>query len=406
MQQFQSMDAVLKGVPVATQAVELPATAEDLVVTVHSDPAAIEQIWRALEARAAIAVYQRYDWVLPWCRHAAPSLGVEPLIVLGSRRGRPAFILPLGRRRCRTGREVSWLGCSHVNIAMGLFDPDFASALDADFVRGMFDRVAAAVAPVDFFTLHNQPAEWLGIANPLRQLDGCMADQPVIAIPLATTFDAMLNQRKRKKHRWQVNTLASVGGYRFFRAETRDEALRILEIFLAQKEEHFARMGVDNVFADPGTVACYRSMIVESFKQREPIIQLYALEIAGEIRATFAAGVHQDREHGFFSGISFDDYQRVSPGDLLLYNLIKEACESGRRTLDLGVGEERYKSAWSPVSEEQFRTLLPVTLKGRLSVFMLRQMHRLKLRIRSDDTRWQRAKRFRAWAARLRTRSN
>lgn len=400
-QEFSSLEAPPAALSQAAVDPAQTMRVDDIVLSVHTDLASIERIWRDFERRVPISVYQRFDWVAPWCRHAAPLLAIEAAVVLGTRRGRPVLLLPFGRHQSRFGAEITWLGCSHVNVGMGLFEPGLAASLDAPRVRELFARVFQEMGPVDYLALHNQPIEWNGIANPLRHLAGRSDDQPVLAITLAPDFPSMLNARKRKKLRWQENTLAKCGGYRFFRAEDCVEANAIFDQFLVQKEDQFAKLGIDNVFATGGSAEFFRTMITQSAGKSDPVIQLYGLEIDGKIRATFAGGVHDRRLFGFFSGISTDDYQRVSPGELLLHHLVRDSCERGYKTLDLGVGEERYKAAWSPVRQRQFATYLPVTLRGRLVVAFHGTAHRIKLSIRQNDRAWTFAKRLRELRAKM-----
>ncbi len=400
-QEFRSLESPLAGARSTVVGSTRVARVDDIVISVHSDVSAIEQIWRDFERRTAASIYQRFDWVQPWCNHAAPPLGIEPVVVLGTRHGRPVFLLPFGRRRTRLGIEIGWLGCSHVNIAMGLFEPDFTAGLNRELTRALFRRIMQALQPADLLVLQNQPDSWLGVPNPLRQLTGSVDDQPVIAIPLDADFGKLVNSRKRKKRRWQENALASVGGYRFFRAQDRTEAKAVLNTFLAQKEQQLANLGVDNAFGDRGTADFFRSLVNQSLDKGDPVIQLYGVEIDGAIRATFAGGVYQGRFYGYFSGINLDEYQRVSPGELLLYHLVQDCCERGYEVLDLGVGEERYKATWSPVRERQFATYLAASAKGRVVTAVHRAMHVVKLRIRHNDTAWRMAKRVRQWKARF-----
>lgn len=364
----------------------------EVMLSVHARPDAIEGIWRSFETTSLKSVYQRFEWVQAWCEHAAPSLGIEPVIVLGSRRGRPVVILPLGRRRTRSGWVVEWLGGSHVNIGMGLFDRSFAAALDPAGARKLLDDLLRVLAPVDVLALRNQPLHWQGIANPFAGLPGRITDQPVPAIALQPDFETMLagpeGARRRKKMRWQANTLAPVGGHRFIHATDRETALGLFEDFLRQKQAQFAEAGIANVFADPGTIAFFRSLIVRSLGQSAPLIELYGVEIDGAVRATFAAGIDQGRLHGYFSSMNLDAYQRASPGELLLADLIRRSCERGLGVLDLGVGEDRYKTSWHPVREEQFATFLGASARGRLAVRWFAFAQSARLRIRANRTAW------------------
>jgi CelD/BcsL family acetyltransferase involved in cellulose biosynthesis len=393
-----SLDTDRRTLPVAAMDVE------DIELSVHAHPGAIEPSWRELECHAVMSVYQRFDWLRPWWTHAARPAGIEPAVVLGTRRGRPLFLLPLARRRTRIGTAVEWMGGSHVNVGVGLFDRELAGALDGTAARRLVGRVLDALAPLDYLCLRNQPEIWQGVANPLRAV-ASMDDQPVMAIALQPDFRSMLagphGARKRKKLRWQENSLSRVGGYRFVRAETADEALRLFSAFQSQKERQFAQSGIHNVFAEAGTAAFFRSLITEAASDGNGLIELFGLEIEGEIRATFATGSFRSRMHGYFSGINLDTYQRVSPGELLLYNVIRNACGRGLEILDLGVGEERYKAAWQPVCERQFVTLLPVTARGRLAAAAWSASHRMRLRVRRNDTAWAAVKKVRRVLGRL-----
>lgn len=368
---------------------------DDISLTVHSDVAAIEHVWRTLENVSPASIYQRFKWILAWCEHAAPALGIEPAVVIGHRGDQPVFLLPLGRQHRRLGIEVAWLGCSHSNIGMGLFEPGFLNSLGSNAIDGLFAHVVKALHPVDVLALRNQPFSWAGTDNPLGQLSGKIVDLPVMAIHLANDFGSMLNAKKKKKLRWQENALAASGGYRFFQARDRVEANAIFDEFLSQKDQQFAKLGIDNVFAGRGPVDFFRALIDQSISTDDPVIRLYGIEIDGAIRATFAGGVFRNRLYGYFSGITVDDFQRVSPGELLLYHIVKQCCTEGREILDLGVGEERYKASWSPEPEQQFAIYASASIKGQLLARAMKLTHLAKSWVRRNETAWQVARRMR-----------
>lgn len=368
-------------------------------ITVYTSLAEVEPLWRAFEERAIRSIYQRFDWVSAWVGNVAAAEGITTTVVVGWRCGETQFILPFGRLRRRSGMSVGWLGGSHVNVGMGLYDPDFMAGITAPEMLRIMRNVAAALAPVDFFALCNQPESWQGYPNPMGHLPGRQADQPVFCLPLESDFAAVVERhngaRKRKKLRWQENTLAKVGGYRFVRTTTEAEALRLLDAFLEQKTEQFARSGVDNVFAKPGVADAFRALIATASRGEDSLIELYGIEIGGRYRATFAAGVDRGRMHGYFAGISLDEYQRVSPGELLLMRLIRQCCERSLSEFDLGVGEERYKTAWNMRAEPQFMSLIPVSYRGHAAVAGHRLISALRIAIRTNPQLWRMAKRLR-----------
>ena len=394
-QQLQSINSPLSMAHSAAGLSSAAAGIDDIALTVHSDVAGIEHIWRELESISPASIYQRFEWILAWCEHAAPALGIEPAVVIGRRGNQPVLLLPFGRQRRNLGVEIAWLGCSHSNIGMGLFEPDFLGSLSPTATDDLFANIIKSLQPVDIIALRNQPFTWAGAANPFRQLSGKVADHPVMAIHLANDFGSMLNAKKRKKLRWQENALESSGGYRFFQARDRAEANAVFDEFLSQKDQQFAKLGIGNVFAGPGPVDFFRALINRSISSDDPTIQLYGIEIAGAIKATFAGGVFRNRLHGYFSGITVDQFQRVSPGELLLHHVVKQCCAEGRAVLDLGVGEERYKASWSPDREPQFAIYAPASVKGQLLARAMKLTHLAKSWVKRNDTAWEAARRMR-----------
>ncbi len=376
-----------------------PALADTIDIAVFSDLAAVEPLWRRLEAGAIRSIYQRFDWLDSWQRHAGVAARTTPAIVTGIHRGEAMFVLPLGRRRWGPVRFATWLGGSHVNTGIGLYHPDFVAGMTAEDATRLGRRIVAALRPVDVVHLPNQPLRWQGAENPMVHLGGRIAAQPVHVMRLPRDFDALLAQgnaaRKRKKLRWQENTLAPVGGYVFRRAATLGEARDLLDAFLAEKAVQFADQGMHNVFAEPGVHAFLRDLIRRSFATGEPLIELFGVEIDGRVRATFAAGVEKGRRYGYFSAIAQDEFTRVSPGELLLHHLVRESCEAGLAEFDLGVGEERYKSSWATEPEEHFSVTIAATALGRAAVTGIRGWKNLELRVRHNPRLWALTKKLR-----------
>ena len=375
------------------------ALVEALDIAVFEDLAEIEPVWRRFEASAVRSIYQRFDWLAPWARLAGPHVGVRPSVVVGSLSGETMFLLPLGRWRCGPARVVGWLGGTHVNISSGLFHADFLRSLDPSAVRILVRRIVAALGRVDYLDLANQPRQWQGYDNPFWHLPRRIGAQPVQFTRLDPDFDVVLGRsngaKKRKRVRWQENTFARAGGYRFYRAGTPEEAFEILDAFLAQKAVQFSRNGVDNVFAVRGTADFLREIAQRSAALGDPLIEFYGLKVGGKLRATFAAGVDRGRVHGYFGSLAQDEFTRFSPGALLLHNLVRESCARGFSQLDLGVGEEPYKSSWLDDAEPHFTTYVPVTMLGRVLVSGLLVANAAKLKIRQNRRLWSLVKRLR-----------
>lgn len=363
-----------------------------MTIEVRDDIPALAGLWHAFERRAARSIYQRFEWIAAWDRHLKGPSGIRPAIVIGRRGGEPVFILPLGIQRKGGLKIASWLGGSHINFHMGLFDPGFAQAATREDVEELIAEIAHAIGPIDYFSLCCQPVSWEGVPNPLVFAPGLMRIAPVQTMSLdggfATVLDRHNGRRKRKKLRWQENTLAPYGGFTFLRGDDEATAHMLLDAFLEQKAERLRQAGLRNVFADKGTDGFFHELIGSSIGHEQPTIALYGIEVAGKIRATFAGGVDRGRFHGYFNAISDDELTRASLGELLLFKVIEDACARGLATLDLGVGEERYKSTWLDLEEAQFSSFIPVSAVGHLAAHAEKFRESVKLSIRTNPNLW------------------
>ncbi|HLN09076.1 MAG TPA: GNAT family N-acetyltransferase, partial [Xanthobacteraceae bacterium] len=77
-----------------------------------------------------------------------------------------------------------------------------------------------------------------------------------------------------------------------------------------------------------------------------------------------------------------------SPGQLLLFNLVRMCCERGLTTFDLGVGEATFKQLFCDEPEPLFDSFLPLTPLGALAAAGCRLQFALKGRIKRSPQVW------------------
>jgi CelD/BcsL family acetyltransferase involved in cellulose biosynthesis len=351
-------------------------------VEVISDIDAASRAWLSLEVSGVVTPYQ----TLGWQRAAIATLDRDArprLVVVRDRSGGVAALLPFVVRSGRGLTVASFAGGKHANYNMGLFAPDAIAALTAEAMRGVL-RDAAAEADIDLFALRNQPAVWAGRPNPMALLP----HQPAAngawradLIPDADAFVAkLMSSESRKKLRHKERKLAEIGPVAYIEALTPEEARRLLDAFLAQKQARFAAMGVANPFAAEEALAFLEAAAVRPLSGGPPApVALHGLTVGGRPAAVFGGVAHGGRFSGMFT--SFDtapEIARYSPGDLLLLYLVRRMCARGLSGFDLGVGDAGYKSDYCPIREEIFDSFLPVTAKGRVAAAAFSAAYRVK----------------------------
>lgn len=386
-------------VPLAKSKLDLAATGT-IELSVYDDMAGLRDEWDDIVSRAPSSLYQSYDWVESWSRHAGRGAKMDPRIVVGRKRGEVLFILPLSIYRRGIYRMVSYLSDTHSNFCMGLFDKDLIPRLTSADMKALVAEMADLLAPVDVLEFCCQPVSWDATTNPFALLRWQESHNLGYALSLEGGFDAALNRRngsrKRKKFRSQTNKLKSVGGGHLRIASTPDEVNWFMDTAMDLTAKRFDKAGIWNTFENEGVVPFFRELATASLGQDEPALLIYGLEIDGELRAVFAGGILNGQFHGCFTAIADDAYTAISPGEMLIYLVIEDCVKRGLHTFDLGRGEERYKTSWCDQRLAMFetnialkRTALGYTSYVQAKLFAKRLM-------RSNPKLWTAGKRLRA----------
>jgi CelD/BcsL family acetyltransferase involved in cellulose biosynthesis len=336
-------------------------------VTIFPDMAAAEPHWRALE-QGLTTPYQRYDFTRLWQAHVGAAAGVTPFIVVGfNAAGAPLFLWPFGSRRMSGLRVIEFLGGKHANFNMALWRRDVAGKIGAKDLR----RVLADIAGhADMLVLVNQPLTWAGNTNPFALLPQQRAANFGFSGSLVPDFEALIHARTnantRKKMRKKERALAGMGEVRFERAGSPNEGRRVLDAFFKQKSARMRMLGVRDVFAQAGVRRFIEAAATERLGDGAPVIELYALSVDDIIVATMGGIVGDGRFCAMFNSILQGRYAVESPGEQLIVNLVRQCCERGLDTFDLGIGESRYKRLFCEDAEPLFDSYLPLSAGGRL----------------------------------------
>jgi len=321
--------------------------------------------WTALGGLGATTPYQTLPFLRAWCATIGKDEGVSPFAILAEDLdGRPSALLPLGIARGALRRAI-FLGGKQVNSNLGLFRGAWTRA---DVTALLHD---AGRGRVDLYALKNMPRAWNGIDNPLAGFDVIDAPSSNFSTSLSHGFDQWFNARTskdaRKKWRKKRQGLEKVGPVAFARAESAEEAEVMLRAFLGQRAER-ARVGLPNAYASPSAVAFVRRLAGLDATAFAPILRLYGLRCGDAFAATFGALDEGGHLSGMITSFSADAaLARFSPGELLLHDVIARACAEGRQSLDLGIGEGRYKRETCETEIPLVEAYVPLTAPGALA---------------------------------------
>ncbi|MEH3118472.1 MAG: GNAT family N-acetyltransferase [Methylorubrum populi] len=371
-----------------------------LVAEVFSDLAAVEAVWRSLEADPAVLMtpYQRFDWVAAYLGAGIESAAATRILVLRDGGGRPRLLIPLTVGRRGPLRVAAVIGGRHANFHMPLFASREAAALRPEDLTEALVR-GARTAGIDAFAFRNQPRVWDGTPNPLADR-GLPAPSDAYGMLLGPDAEATLRRvfsgDTRKKLRAKERKLVEVLGPIEHRiADTPEAGAEIQAAFYAQKAARFAGLGIADPYADE---AVRRFIAAATAPGGPPAIEVHALVAneSGRILATFGGAVDGARFCGMWT--SFDtapELGRYSTGEILLHRLVGQQATRGRRALDLGVGEAGYKAKTCDETIELVEQVVPVSPASHALALASGLAVRLKHRIKRSPQLWAAARSLR-----------
>ena len=360
-----------------------------------------ELLWRSFEADAVATPYQRYDWVKLWQRHVLPASGSEIMTVF-VRLGREIVaILPFEMRKRGGLRIATIVGANHVNFQMPLASDRFATSTAE--IGELLTRIGAAFN-ADAIKLEHQPRSWGQAVNPLG---GVMIDRDsnsAFVMDLDADFEVVSRSRRSARSLQQIrrkrrNLEAFAGRVEFKRADDADTCARVINAASRQRAVRRRTSGIPSFFDVDGGVEFVRAAAEKGLGQPDGdcTLAVHYLEAGGSIVAAYFGGSFRGAYSCFLN--SFDpDFQKFSPGDIILHDLIEHLCRKGLRQLDLGVGDEHYKRVWCD-EVPLFATTIPVTLMGSLYRSGQRPLLMAKRSIKQNEfllDRWRAARRLTA----------
>ncbi len=353
-------------------------------------------IWLELERGSAVSSpFQRHRWASSWQGTVGRAEGTTPFIIVGrDHAGSASFLWPLCRARLGPLAIARYFGGKHSNANFPLWRPEIATTLTAADLGAILADIARVDCGVDMLVLLNQPKSWSFVANPLALVPHEESPSKVCYGSLSADFEALYRDRvgasTRKKMRQKERALARHGAIRYWRVRSAEETSRVLDAFFAQKAERMRQLGITNPFAEPGVRAFIEAAATCSDPRTgEPPIELYAASVGDQIAATFAGAVSDRRFCGMFNSMIMNELANESPGELLLANVVRMACERGLLTFDLGIGEAGYKRAFCNETDTLFDTVVPLTLRGKFAAPLWRAQLNVKRRIKHSPYAWQ-----------------
>jgi CelD/BcsL family acetyltransferase involved in cellulose biosynthesis len=245
--------------------------------------------------------------------------------------------------------------------------------------------------------LQAQPFSWDGSPNPFAQLRRQLAPDSGYAVTLgdfATLYEQRFSKRSRRILNVKERKLTKAGALTYGWAETRDDRLRLIDIFFVQKARQFAAQGVRDIFGVHAR-AFYRELaLLEGDNPSR--LRLGYIKVGDKVLATFSGTVCRRRMTFVLASLAEGELQRYSPGALLLRHEIEDACDQGLAVCDFGAGLAAHKEQWADLIEPLFDSFIAFKPHGLTVTLPRAALSRLKRAIKTSRYVWPVAQKLRA----------
>jgi CelD/BcsL family acetyltransferase involved in cellulose biosynthesis len=380
------------------------AAAPDISFRIFDDLAAVADAWRHFERTALLTPFQTYEWLAAWHRHIGARNGILPAIVVGRfAEGDIAFILPLAIDPRHALKRLCWLGQDMCDYNAPLLARDFAARVTPETFRALWRKLEAKMQSEpqtrhDWIEFEKMP-ETIGDAiNPFTCFELTPNANSAHIMQLGgdweTFYRAKRSSPTRRHDRAKLRRMAQFGDIRFVTAADPAEAATTLETLMRQKSLAFARKGIADMFARPGTREFF--LDIATNPATRPLVHVSRVEIGAADAAANFAIVHGDCYYHVLSSYCDGKLAHFGPGALHLRELMAYAIDRGLKKFDFTIGDERYKSEWCDERLRLFDYSAAATWRGSPASALSTARRRVKRYIKQTPAIWHLASRLRA----------
>ncbi|WP_413776868.1 GNAT family N-acetyltransferase [Mesorhizobium sp. AR07] len=350
----------------------------------HTSLEAVMPLWLQCQANGVCTAHQLYAWVEGIAKRLMPE-GAELLVVevVDAGTGDLKMLMPLMRSSRFGHRVIEWLSCGVCDYSAPLLadrDPWTPQAAEAAWAA-----IRSALPPSDRIHVTAIPHQIYGVANPLAMLAVAQESSLITSgLVLEGDPETLVKRNGRpsfvKAFNKDWRRLERHGGVDMIEGSTPALVETIFDTLIEMRLRRFRQLGRFDLLAQPAVVDFYRDAALRGLSDGS--VRVFGLRAGNDWVAAQYALLRQGTLHTLVIGIDEDVVKNVSPGLLMMGQLMVWARVEGLDYFDLSVGSQSYKEQFgakgSALAEiDETLTLLG---KGVAGVASLRERAELFMR--------------------------
>jgi CelD/BcsL family acetyltransferase involved in cellulose biosynthesis len=323
----------------------------------------LKALWLDLEARAKPYIFQRYNWLYHWKKTIGnESPRTELKVVLMEDSNGPQALLPFGLKQRQGVKILCFLGGNENDYHCPIYTQKGKLILQQP---GLLEETYSKLPEFDILHIDKIPDEIAN--NTLFHKDNMYLSNYSYSAELPSSWEEYkkrLTSKIKADSRRQYKRLAEKGELRFESIVKGNKNIgKVLESFFEQKSKRYQATGAYDVLANKTVQSFYSEMPTELGKGVKT--QLSALFLDNFVLATHW-GVFDQTSFYLLMPTFAPDWNRYSPGRLLIEHLIQWSIRQRLKVFDFTVGGEDYKKEWCNREVKLFEIIKARTFKGKI----------------------------------------
>jgi CelD/BcsL family acetyltransferase involved in cellulose biosynthesis len=347
----------------------------------------LEKCWKGLEEISTVTPFQSYSWLSHWQQTVGfPLHSIQPQLVVIQNEIETLAVLPLCIRNVFGVSILEWIGGLHTDYMLPLFSEKWKD-MGKEFPicwQKILDKL------VSFDVIHFQKQrKFIGlIQNPFVNSMSSSANANSYQSNLKNSwkehYESTVKTKLRADSRRQRSRLEAFGELSFVVADDTNNKRSIIQQMINQKSRRYTDTGVWNMLQVLENRTFYEKLVDISDDYLK--IHCSGLYVGKTLVASHVGFFSQSIFYYLMPTHEGGDWEKFSPGRLLLEHLLEWSIQNKLKIFDFTVGGEQYKKKWCDTETPIYETLESITFKGKIYI--------MSLQIKQTIKRWEHARKF------------
>lgn len=306
-----------------------------------------EDSWKNFEKKSCFNFYQSFEYIK---KTLTFSKNQTKIIFIYLDKELVA-ILPFEIRIFFGFKILQWVGNNKSDYCNPLISEKFNTYIDQSNFNYLWKEITSKIVSFDLVFLNNQPSKISNLDNPFVKFLINIKKTKIYRIELNENFNKYLIsiKNKDKGHAYELHRVKLK--YEKLKEHHKEVNFQIHEAFnnlsdlnliFFNKKKQLDQKNKKH-FLDDDFFCFYKNLIINNRKN----FYLAKLMVNNELLSACLLIVHNETLYYYLPVILSDKYNKLKPGKILIYLIIKWAILKNIKYFDFGLGEESYKRHFS-----------------------------------------------------------